>query len=512
MTSSITRYNSKHVNPDSFEMENHFYQKTINAELSSVVTNFMNLGNDRIADRYAHLHPSVDPDTLKSLLAYKPKFFNWSGADLFNVTTKDGRRTMILIETNSCPSGQKSMPLLFESDEFGSYRTLIEKTFKPMIEENGSDKVPNGELAVIFDKNEMEASGYAATIAEVFQEKVHLVEYYDTDKDPPVQFRDGVVYVRQVNKSDKESWVPIRAAFRYVTQKPWNRIPLFGTKTLILNPILACVSGGRNKLLASKAYEFLNAELQTEGLIINTPKTIHDVEKPLVPLWVKTFGGYAVVKNPYANAGAMIYIITCKEDLDKFMNDEHEYEQFIVQSLIGNHKWSSQVHSEQYYHIGMVPSKGGKIYVADLRMMIHYDFSAGGFSPIAMYARRAEQPLSDSPQGNSWEQLGTNLSKKIGPNKWTTDTKRLILTAQRDFQRLGLGVDDLINAYIQTVLATVAIDKLSLKMVNQDGVFKEDIFMSLNRDSVLLGEINQGRHIDKIQKSEDISRESSHSA
>ena len=124
---------AKPILPDSFEMENHFYQKTINAELSSVVTNFMNLGNERIAHRYAHLHPSVDPLKLKSLLAYKPRFFNWSGADLFNVTTSDGRRTMILIETNSCPSGQKSMPLMFDHDEYGSYRTLIENTFKPMM-------------------------------------------------------------------------------------------------------------------------------------------------------------------------------------------------------------------------------------------------------------------------------------------------------------------------------------------------------------------------------------------
>lgn len=489
---------AKVVLPDSFEMENHFYQKTINAEISSVVMNFMNLGNHKIAVRYAHLNPAVDQAALKKLLDYKPIHFLWSGADLFNVANRQGHRKMILIETNSCPSGQKSMPLLYDSDEYGSYRTLIERTFKPKLEEHIKESpVVDGKLAVIYDKNEMEASGYAATMAEVFGETVYLTEYLNNDPNPPVQYRNDVLYIRHLNESNEEVWIPIRGAFKYVTQKPWNRVPLHVCKSFIFNPLLACVAGGRNKLLAAKAYEFLNADIQDHGLNLYTPKTILDVKKQLVPLWVKTFGGCAVVKCPYSNAGNMIYIITRNEDLDKFMSDEHEYDQFIVQSLIGNHKWSSNTHLDEHYHIGMIPSKLGEIFVADLRMMIHYDYKVGGFSPIAMYARRAEIPLGDTPDGNSWDQLGTNLSKAIGPNKWTTDTKRLILAAQRDFSRLGLGVDDLINAYVQTVLATIAIDQLAVKMLDDSGRFKDDFFLSLNRDDVLLEEILLGEHIEK---------------
>ena len=59
------------------------------------------------------------------------------------------------------------MPVLNMHDDHGGYRTLIEKTFKPMLEEHekqlGSNTVPNGKLAVIYDKNKMETSGYAAT-------------------------------------------------------------------------------------------------------------------------------------------------------------------------------------------------------------------------------------------------------------------------------------------------------------------------------------------------------------
>jgi len=77
---------------------------------------------------------------------------------------------MVVIETNSCPSGQKSMPLLHEANEANGYRVLIEKTFKPLVDSRPD--LPAGGLAVIYDKNDMEASGYAASMADVFKEEV----------------------------------------------------------------------------------------------------------------------------------------------------------------------------------------------------------------------------------------------------------------------------------------------------------------------------------------------------
>ncbi len=44
------------VKANSFESENHFYQKTLNAQVSSVVMHFMHLGNERIASRYVLLN------------------------------------------------------------------------------------------------------------------------------------------------------------------------------------------------------------------------------------------------------------------------------------------------------------------------------------------------------------------------------------------------------------------------------------------------------------------------
>jgi hypothetical protein len=53
--------------------------------------------------------------------------------------------------------------------------------------------VPNewGSLAVIWDKNEMEASGYAAVMADLCNEPVYMTPYFDTDADPPVKWVDG---------------------------------------------------------------------------------------------------------------------------------------------------------------------------------------------------------------------------------------------------------------------------------------------------------------------------------
>lgn len=52
--------------------------------------------------------------------------FTKTGSDLFNVTTASGHRQMIIVETNSCPSGQKSMPLLSESDVRGCRITELD--------------------------------------------------------------------------------------------------------------------------------------------------------------------------------------------------------------------------------------------------------------------------------------------------------------------------------------------------------------------------------------------------
>jgi len=60
---------------------------------------------------------------------------------------------------------------------------------------------------------------------------------------------------------------------------------------------------------------------------------------------------------------------------------------------------------------------------------------------------------------------------------------------RRDFNKLGIGLDDLIEAYIQTVLSMIAIDKMCKTLVNSKGKFRKKLFESLNKDQNLLDEI-----------------------
>jgi hypothetical protein len=477
--SELRAASAEQIVPGSFEPARHFYPRVLNAQVHPLVGYFMRMSSARVVNRYCHLNPRVEPAHLHAVLTYKPRHLFWAGADLFHVTTESGTRRMVVIETNSCPSGQKSMPILTDDQEQGGYRLLVERAFVPLLSRRG---LPRGEVAVLYDKNRMEASGYAATIADVIEAPVWLVPMPD-DRTGPSRFTDGVLEVRDA----EGTWHPIRAAMRYVTQRPWNRLPV-QTRTAILNPVIACLAGGRNKLIASKAYQLYNAELHPKGLGIHVPETIPDIGRAEVPLWVGRFGGHAVVKIPYSNAGQGVFTITNEAELEAFMDAEHPYDSFIVQSLIGNYKWSSESERGRFYHVGTMPNRRGEIYVADLRMMI--STSPDGYRPLAVYARRAPSPLTETlGDVPSWDMLGTNLSRKRDDGGWDSDDARLMLMDRKDFNALGLGLDDLIEGFIQTTLSAIAIDRLARTLISQKGRLKRRLFRSLNDDAALWEEL-----------------------
>ena len=134
------------VQPGDFEPEEHCYPRVLNAQIHALVRYFLNLSNERIVARYCHLNPRVDPDALREILRLVPKHFRWAGSDLLYVTTATGVRRMVVIETNSCPSGQESMPLYDDNEEQGGYRVNLQRSFVPRLKKRGR---PEGELAVI---------------------------------------------------------------------------------------------------------------------------------------------------------------------------------------------------------------------------------------------------------------------------------------------------------------------------------------------------------------------------
>ena len=242
-------------------------------------------------------------------------------------------------------------------------------------------------------------------------------------------------------------------------------------------------------MLAAKAYDVYNEELEGTGLRIRMPETIRDVKKEDIPAWVEKMGGHAVIKVPYSNAGQGVYTIVTKNELETFMELQSDYDRYIVQSLIGNYNWSSTSSTGKYFHVGTMPNKLGETFVSDLRMMV--SSTPDGIRPICVYARRGKLPLADHLKegDNSWAMLGTNLSYKKPDGSWDTDTNRLMLMDRRDFNKLGMGMDELIEAYIQTVLSMVAIDKMAQQLMNSDGKFRLKLFKTLNDDPALINEI-----------------------
>lgn len=242
-------------------------------------------------------------------------------------------------------------------------------------------------------------------------------------------------------------------------------------------------------MLAAKAYDIYNADLEGSGLHIHTPETIWDVAKNEIPIWARKMGGQAVIKIPCSNAGQGVFTIVNQEELDVFMAQEFDYDQFIVQSLIGNYKWSSTGPRGRLFHVGMIPNKKGETYVADIRMMVQATME--GIRPIAIYARRAAEPLVDQIRegAGSRGMLGTNLSVRIDEHTWGSDTTRLVLMDRRDFNKLGIGLDDMIEAFIQTVLSMTAIDRMASTLINSKGRFRKKLFRSLNDDPSFMDEI-----------------------
>ncbi len=469
------------VPPGSFNVQNHFYPRVPNAQLHALVRHFLSMDNGRIVQRYCHLHPEVDPSAVREVLTYAPRYFRWAGADLLLTASDKGRRSVVVIEVNSCPSGQKSMPLRNDDEEQGGYRTLMERSFLPLLRRRTITR--EGVLAVLWDKNPMEVTGYAAALADAAEEPVYLIHVPDGADSPLIRFDDG-----QLSARIDDEWTPVRAAFRYVTQRPWNRIPPV-TRTPIFNPVLACLAGGRNKLLAAKAYDLYNGELLRTGMRIRVPETIWDVGLTEVPAWVSRMGGKAVVKNPYSNAGQGVYTIVNAEELEAFMNEKHRYDRFIVQALIGNQEWSSIGREGRLYHVGTVPNRRDQIFAFDLRFMV--GASPEGFYPLSLYSRRARLPLErDIDNGcDSWSMLGTNLSVRTGEGEFSTEPDRLLLMDRRDFNELGIGLDDLIEGYIQTVLSVIAVDRMAESLVTGKGSFRRKHFQLINPDAALSSEI-----------------------
>ena len=62
---STTTSTTTLVKPGEFDPQKHFYERVLNAQIHPLVRFFLTLGNERIAERYCHLHPEADPAAVR---------------------------------------------------------------------------------------------------------------------------------------------------------------------------------------------------------------------------------------------------------------------------------------------------------------------------------------------------------------------------------------------------------------------------------------------------------------
>ena len=117
-----------------------------------------------------------------------------------------------------------------------------------------------------------------------------------------------------------------------------------------------------------------------------------------------------------------------------------------------------------------------------------------GFIPSAIYARKAARPLDVMPSDGSpsWDILGTNLSIAQADGGWAAETERLVLASETEFDDLDLDGDDLLDAFVQTILAVIAIDRMAGGMLLPDGELDREALKRANDDYVFLDELATG--------------------
>jgi hypothetical protein len=83
------------VRPGTFKTENHFYPRVINSQIHPTVRFFMGLSQERIVERYCHMHPKVDRNVLMEVVKFKSEHFHWAGCDLMHTVNNAGEKKMV---------------------------------------------------------------------------------------------------------------------------------------------------------------------------------------------------------------------------------------------------------------------------------------------------------------------------------------------------------------------------------------------------------------------------------
>lgn len=147
---------------------------------------------------------------------------------------------------------------------------------------------------------------------------------------------------------------------------------------------------------------------------------------------------------------------------------------------------------KKYFNVGTRPNQCNHRYVVDLRMGIY--FSDNGFQPICLFVRRAAYPLSNHLDENfdTWSMLEINLNRNKSNGIRADDVDRVISMDSNGYAQMDYTLNDLIDGYVQAVMATYAFDCIAQQLIKVDnGNFDMELFRKLNNHQILLDEIHQ---------------------
>ena len=110
------------MKPENFAAEDHFYPHILNGQLHPMIRSFLDIDTKKIAACYCHffcfvfvffiqVRSNSNNYVTKKNYSNKNQISHCSGADLFVVTNNKGGRYLCVVETSTCPRGQKSMSL-----------------------------------------------------------------------------------------------------------------------------------------------------------------------------------------------------------------------------------------------------------------------------------------------------------------------------------------------------------------------------------------------------------------
>jgi hypothetical protein len=277
-----------------------------------------------------------------------------------------------------------------------------------------------------------ETVGFAAALSHVVDRQVPIVGPLDLAR----AWRDDDGDLRVNGRK-------LKGGIRYLHHEPWLLLPPRATGTY-LNPTDVDLGGARDKTEAAAAFEQWNRSRPRGTPLLRVPETA--VVRPCedLPDW----NGWVVLKTPHLNSGDGIRF--CNASVKKIPPVR---EKSVLQRAVlpGAGPGGRRI------------LLGGRVH--DIRMVVAS--GPAGFFPIMLYARCSRRCWQAGlTRAEMREALLTNIATRDEAGDYRFDYERLVMPSDKGWRRLSLRPVDFAVAFVQSVIATVAIDARTLTMAS----------------------------------------------